>query len=117
MLLTPAAVGVGNAARTLPTFWLMSAMGIMLFTNGSRPEPFKGLLPGGTVVAHKTGTATTVMGLNGATNDAGVVTLPNGAGQLAIAIYVRGSTRDQATRESVIARMAKAAFDYWLVRV
>ena len=73
----------------------------------------KGLLPGGTVVAHKTGTTATVMGLNGGTNDAGVITLPKGAGQLAIAIYVKGSTRDQGTREGVIARMAKAAFDFW----
>jgi beta-lactamase class A len=73
----------------------------------------KGLLPAGTVVAHKTGTGPTVTELNGATNDAGVILLPEGAGQLAIAVYVKGSTRDQATRERVIARIAKAAFDSW----
>jgi beta-lactamase class A len=71
----------------------------------------KGLLPAGTVVAHKTGTTNTVGGLNGSTNDAGVILLPGGAGQLAIAVYVKGSTRDAATRERVIARIARAAFD------
>jgi beta-lactamase class A len=79
-------------------------------TGGDR---IKGLLPAGTAVAHKTGTTATAMGLNGATNDAGVITLPNGAGQVAIAIYVKGSTRDQDAREKVIARIAKAAFDSW----
>jgi beta-lactamase class A len=73
----------------------------------------KGLLPVGTVVAHKTGTTATVMGLNGSTNDVGVITLPKGAGKLAVAIYVKGSTRELESRERVIARMAKAAFDLW----
>lgn len=71
----------------------------------------KGLLPAGTVVAHKTGTTSTVLGFNGGTNDAGVIFMPNGGGQLAIAVYVKGSTRDQATRERVIATIAKTAFD------
>ena len=39
----------------------------------------KGLLPAGTVVAHKTGSsATDAQGLTPATNDAGIITLPNG---------------------------------------
>jgi beta-lactamase class A len=71
----------------------------------------KGLLPAGTVVAHKKGTTATVKGLNGSTNDVGVITLPKGAGQLAVAFYVKGSHRDEATRELAIARLAKAAFD------
>jgi len=70
----------------------------------------KGLLPG-VVVAHKTGTTGTVSALNGATNDVGVIMLPGGAGQLAIAVYVKESTRDLATRERAIAQIAKAAFD------
>ena len=72
----------------------------------------KGLLPAGTVVAHKTGTTGTVMDFNGSTNDAGVILLPGG-GQLAIAVYVKGSTGSLAARELVIARIAKAAFDSW----
>jgi beta-lactamase class A len=73
----------------------------------------KGLLPPGTLVAHKTGTTGTRLGLNGSTNDVGVITLPNGAGQLALAIYLKGSTRDLPARETVVARIAKAAFDNW----
>ena len=74
----------------------------------------KGLLPAGVVVAHKTGTTGTANGLNGSTNDVGVIALPNGAGQLVLAVYVKGSARDLAAREMVIARIARAAFDSWL---
>lgn len=58
----------------------------------------KGLLPNGTVVAHKTGTTATVMDPNGSTNDVGVITLPGEAGQLALSVYVKGSTADRAAR-------------------
>jgi beta-lactamase class A len=75
------------------------------------PARIKGMLPAGTVVGHKTGTTGTVGNLNGATNDAGVIALPGGAGQLAISVYLKTSTGDQAARERVIARIAKAAFD------
>ena len=71
----------------------------------------KGLLPTGVVVAHKTGTTGTAGRLNGSTNDVGVITLPKGAGQLALAVYLKGSTRDLPAREMAIARIAKAAFD------
>jgi beta-lactamase class A len=70
----------------------------------------KGLLQPGTVVAHKTGTADTVQGLNGATNDAGIIEIADGR-RLAIAVYVKGSTASLAAREGVIAQIARAAFD------
>jgi beta-lactamase class A len=73
------------------------------------PGRIKGLLPAGTVVAHKTGTTGDAGNLNGSTNDVGVIALPKG--QLALAVYVKGSTRDLPSREMVIARIAKAAFD------
>jgi len=73
----------------------------------------KGLLPAGVVVAHKTGTTGTAGRLNGSTNDVGVITLPKGAGQLALAVYLKGSTRDLPAREMIIARIAKAAFEAW----
>jgi beta-lactamase class A len=79
-------------------------------TGGAR---LKGLLPPGTVVAHKTGTGDTEEGLNSGTNDVGVVTLPNNGGRFAIAVYVKGSTRTQEVRERVIARIARSAFDAW----
>jgi beta-lactamase class A len=72
----------------------------------------KGMLPAGPVVAHKTGTTTTVQGLNGGTNGVGVILLPN-ENRLAIAVYVKGSTRDLAAREMAIARIERTAFDSW----
>ncbi len=50
----------------------------------------KGLLPRGTIVAHKTGTSGTQDGVTAATNDIGIVNLPNGQ-HLAIAVYVGDS--------------------------
>jgi len=70
----------------------------------------KGLLPGGTVVAHKTGTAFTEHGMTPATNDAGVITLPNG-NHLIITVFVTDSKADFDTREAVIAKIAWAAYD------
>lgn len=72
----------------------------------------KGLLPSGTVVAHKTGTSGTQNGITAATNDIGVITLPNGK-HIAIAVFVSDSPADEKTREAVIARIAKAVWDRW----
>ncbi|MBD2056075.1 class A beta-lactamase [Oculatella sp. FACHB-28] len=76
------------------------------------PNRIKGLLPEGTVVAHKTGTSATVDGVTAATNDVGLVTLPNGQ-HLAIAVFVSDSRASDTTREEVIAKVAKAAWDEW----
>jgi beta-lactamase class A len=72
----------------------------------------KGLLPAGTVIAHKTGTSGTQNGISAATNDIGVITLPNGR-HLAIAVFVSDSPANEVTREGVIARIAKAVWDQW----
>lgn len=72
----------------------------------------KGRLPAGTVVAHKTGTANTENGITPATNDIGIVSLPNGS-HLAIAIFVSDSSAEVETREDVIARIARAVWDRW----
>jgi beta-lactamase class A len=75
-------------------------------------QRIKGLLPDGTVVAHKTGTSRTVDGVTAATNDVGLVTLPNGR-HLAISVFVSDSGANKAVREEVIAKVAKAAWDEW----
>jgi beta-lactamase class A len=75
-------------------------------------QRIKGLLPDGAVVAHKTGTSRTVDGVTAATNDVGLVTLPNER-HLAIAVFVSDSTADDAVREEVIAKVARAAWDEW----
>lgn len=75
------------------------------------PRRLKGLLPAGTVVAHKTGTSNTSGGLTRATNDVGIITLPDGR-HLAVAVFVSDARADEATRERVIARIARAAWDW-----
>ena len=77
------------------------------------PKRIKGLLPAGTVVAHKTGTSgTEPNGMTRATNDIGVITLPNGK-HIAIAVFISDSTGDEATREAAIAQTARLAWDYF----
>lgn len=76
------------------------------------PNRLKGMLPQGTVVAHKTGTSGTVNGVTAATNDVGIITLPSGR-QFAIAVFVADSPADEKTREAVIAKIAKAIWDKW----
>jgi beta-lactamase class A len=70
----------------------------------------KGELPSGTIVMHKTGSSGTRNGVTFATNDIGLITLPDGR-RLAIAVFVTDSKADDATRDAVIARIAKAAYD------
>ena len=72
----------------------------------------KGLLPNGTVVAHKTGTSATVKGVTVATNDVGLVTLPNGR-HLAIAVFVSDSTAGNTSREEAIAKITRTVWDEW----
>jgi len=68
----------------------------------------KGLLPPGTEVAHKTGTAMGII------NDVGVITLPNGAGHIAIAVFIKGSKSSRAECEHSIAEIARTVYDHFL---
>ena len=69
----------------------------------------KGILPPGTRVAHKTGT------FPGTTNDAGIIDLPDGAGHVAIAVYIKESTKvEGADLEGTIAQIARGVYDYFV---
>lgn len=70
----------------------------------------QGDLPAGTVVAHKVGTSGVDKGIAHATNDIGLITLPDGR-RLAIAVFITDSKADENTREKVIARIARAAYE------
>ncbi len=83
----------------------------MVFTETGKNR-LKALLPKGTVVAHKTGTSGTANGVTTATNDVGLIQLPNGK-YFSIAVFVADSPADEKTREAVIAKIAKAIFDKW----
>ena len=73
-------------------------------TTGDRR--IRALLPPG-AVANKTGSGP------GTTNDIGIVTLPGDKGHFAIAVFVRDSPQDDASRERTIAEVARAAYDHW----
>jgi len=79
-------------------------------TTDSRTERLEGDLPAGTRVAHKSGTSDVDNGVAHATNDIGLIPLPDGR-RIAIAVFVTDSTADRAGRERVIARIARAAYD------
>ena len=68
----------------------------------------KGMLPPGTVVAHKMGT------VGRTTNDVGIITLPDDAGHVAIAVFVKSSDREMAEKERAIAQVTRAIYDYFL---
>jgi beta-lactamase class A len=70
----------------------------------------KGALPPGTPVAHKSGSSRTQDGKTDATNDVGLISLPNG-NRIAIAVFVHDSPADERTREETIANLARAAYD------
>jgi beta-lactamase class A len=84
----------------------------LLSTTSTSTHRIQGLLPPGTIVAHKTGTSGTFHGVTRGTNDIGLVTLPNGR-HLAIAVFAADSSGDEMAREGVIARITKAAWDRW----
>ncbi len=68
----------------------------------------RGILPEGTEIAHKTGT------IGGTTNDVGILTLPDGAGHVALAVFVKSSEKDVPARERAIAEIARAVHDFFL---
>ena len=73
----------------------------------SGPRRLRGLLPRGTPVAHKTGS------MAAAINDVGIITLPDDAGHLAIAVYVNTLHRTTYRRERTIAQASRALYDYF----
>lgn len=74
----------------------------------------KGQLPEGTVVAHKTGTSgTNDTGLTPATNDIGIVFLPNGE-YFIISVFVTDSKESEEVNEQIIAEIAKLSYDYFV---
>ena len=68
----------------------------------------KGKLPSGTPVAHKTGT------IAGTFNDAGIITLPDGLGHVALTVFTKGFGEEAADVESIIAEIARLAYDYFV---
>ena len=75
------------------------------------PQRIKGLLPPDAIVVHKTGSSgANDQGITAATNDVGIVTLPDGR-HLAIVVFVSDALAQEPILENVIAKIAKAAWD------
>jgi beta-lactamase class A len=69
----------------------------------------KGMLPQGTVVAHKTGT------LGGVADDVGVITLPGDAGHVAISVFTKASVKPEEASEKAVAEVARTVYDYFVL--
>jgi beta-lactamase class A len=95
--------GLTPASRALLLQWMTET------TTGLKR--LKGSLPETAEVAHKTGTSGTDHGLTRATNDVGIITLPNGR-HLAVAVFVSDSPANLEAREGAIAKIALAAWDW-----
>jgi beta-lactamase class A len=76
------------------------------------PHRLRRGLPEGASLAHKTGTGGTKNRITGATNDIGIVTLPNGQ-HIAIAVYIMDSSAPAATRNDITGKILRAAIEKW----
>lgn len=74
------------------------------------PKRIKAGLPAGARFAHKTGLGPSADGLNHATNDIGIVTLPDGR-RFAIAVYLAGAQVGETEREAAHAAVARLAVE------
>jgi beta-lactamase class A len=67
----------------------------------------RGLLPGGTEVAHKTGS------MGGVLDDVGIIYLPDDAGHVAISIMTKQTRASSEQVEKAMAEIARSAYDYF----
>lgn len=80
------------------------------------PQRLKGLLPVGTEVAHKTGYSGIRAGKTAATNDVGIIVLPDGR-PLLVAVFVKDSSESTKTNEAIIAQIAQVAYQFELKKL
>lgn len=87
-----------------------------LIQTSTGKDKIKGLLPSGTIVGHKTGMSSrNSNGVKAGDNDLGFIKLPNNK-NLSIAVFIVNSTEDDRTNAEIIARISKAAYDYFKVK-
>lgn len=51
----------------------------------------------------------------GTVNDVGIITLPDGHGRIAIAVYIKKSAKPFEEREHVTADITRSVYDYMLI--
>ncbi len=96
------ALGSANTARIIN----------LMARTRSGAARIKARLPDGTPVVHRTGLSMSVEGYTGAINDVGLVTPADGR-RFAIAVFVKGCRRPVPEAEDAIARIARAAYDFF----
>jgi beta-lactamase class A len=96
-----------DAGQLLTAAHTQELMKVLLATPAA-PDRLKAGVPGGALVYHKTGTSADVESLNGATNDIGIIALPDGT-RLAVAAFLSGSSLPADDRARVLASVAAAA--------
>ena len=85
----------------------------LLSTGPTGLQRLRAGVPAGTEVAHKTGSSgTNAAGLATATNDAGLLTLPNGR-HVAVVVFVANSTAAEADRDKLIAAVSRLAWQHF----
>jgi len=82
-------------------------------TESTSPRRIGGMLPEGTVVAHKTGTSNTnADGVTAATNDVGIITLPNGH-HLVMVVFVADAKASDDIRLRTISQIGLAGYNHY----
>ena len=110
---TPNAVADLFAGLATQRFTLVDATNELLLdlditTTG--PKRLRAGLPPKLRLAHKTGTSGTIDGVADATNDAGLVTLPDGR-RVVVVAFLAASHAEEAAREATLASVARAVAD------
>jgi beta-lactamase class A len=85
----------------------------LMIESENSPKRIMGALPDNTIVAHKTGTGnTSAEGRTAATNDVGIITLPDGR-HYALVVYVSDYKGGIARGEKTIADISKAVWNHY----
>jgi beta-lactamase class A len=78
------------------------------------PNKLKGLLPHYAIVGHKTGySGTNDQGITAASNDIGIMVLPNGK-KISLAVFVTQSSENEATNDRIMAEVAEAVWNHFV---
>jgi beta-lactamase class A len=94
------------------TAWLLDLMHQMHARDGR----IRAGLPAGTPAALRPGTSGLTADVRAAHNDTGIITLPDGRGHLAIAVFLKGAGGTEEARDAAIARFARGAYEWALSR-
>ena len=82
---------------------------LMMETSTGKNRLVSGL-PKGTEIAHRTGTSFTENGITPATNNIGIITLPNGK-KYAISVFISDSKENFDVNEKLISDISKVVFE------